>query len=145
MLPNQVEQAARYRMTHKSCVDALETALLATIEHYVATVASKALKPAQLRLIREDLSSGEPSRYMRTLRLEAVTITATLFSRPYWMAIDALNFFSDAVGAIWPYMDDVRRGQCIEFARDEMQQLEQWLQDNVPPVSHSAGKASVQH
>lgn len=130
MWPHQVEQAARYRMAHKSRVDALEEALLATIENYVATVASKVMKPEIVGLIREDLASGDPSRYPRTLRFEAVSITTTCFSRPYWMAIDALNFFADAVGANWPYMDDAKRGWNIESARDEMQQLQRWLQDN---------------
>jgi len=143
MWAHQLEQAARYRMANKSGLDALEVELLATIENYVAMVACKVLKPEIVGLIREDLASGDPSRYARTLRFEAVSITTTLFSRPYWMAIDALNFFADAVGANWPYMDDVRRGQSIEFARGEMQQLQQWLQDNSPPVSHAAGKATV--
>lgn len=93
MWAHQLEQAARYRMANKSGLDALEVELLATIENYVAMVACKVLKPEIVGLIREDLASGDPSRYARTLRFEAVSITTTLFSRPYWMAIDALNFF----------------------------------------------------
>jgi len=143
MWPHQVEQAARYRMAHKSRVDALEEALLATIEDYVATVASKVMKAEVVGLIREDLASGDPSRYPRTLRFEAVSITTTCFSRPYWMAIDALNFFADAVGANWPYMDDARRGLSIEFARDEVQQLQRWLQDNRTQGLSSARTVSI--
>lgn len=143
MWAHQIEEASRFRQAHKDKLDSLEAALLVAVEAFVSQTISQVLKPETLVCIREDLASGDPSRYARTLRFEAAEITKTLFSHPYWLAIDALNFFSDAVGAHWPYMDDVRRGRSIAFAKEELQQLQKWLQENPSPVAYTVRKANV--
>lgn len=143
MWARQVEKASRFREAHKRRIDALEAELLATVEAYVTKAVCQVLRPETVECIREDLASGDPSQYARTLRIEASEITRTRFSHPYWLAIDALNFFSDAVGAHWPYMDDVRRGRSIAFAKEELQQLQKWLQENPSPVAYTVRKANV--
>lgn len=133
MLNPQNEQADRFVSANKQRIDELRKDLLEAVRAYVDAIVVNALPADAIARILDDLASPEPWRNPRTLRLEAVALTAEMrHSDPYWMVIDALSFVSDATGTNWLYMTEERRNQCLTFAGEEALRLQEWLRQNAP-------------